>query len=520
MRTIRTSAIAAAAFAAGVAAACAAHADPPGAHWLRLAAPAGVERAEALALEAGTQRLAAGGERGVVWGPLGGPLERVLSRGPVRDLAFAPDGALFAATDDGLYRIEGPGRASQEQLGAGEASRAIHDLDIAGGRIAAASDAGVWTAAATGGPETRVWRRVDGLPFGPALRAIFASDGGIWAVIEGALWQADPQGRAARVALSGAYDGEEGPVDLARGPAGSLVVLLPRSLALRDAAGQWRTERLVLAPGAAPLRIAAEPGRLWLASDAGLFTASEPAGPWHRAGPPAGHVAVAALTGSGSRLVVATAHGLLRAANSPDASAAVEPAPAPPPPPAPRPDPPVRAVQRQALRYLELEPAHMQALARGAAHRGWLPQLSVRLDAGTGRDRGRDLDSTFTSGEYHQLVDRNRGSDEDYAASLVLSWDLADAAFDLGSIDVSRETRLVAQLRDDVLDEVTQLYFERQRVLAAFAAPPPDSSLALLRLRADELSSGLDAWTGGWFSTQLAPDAVHGPASPAQETSR
>jgi hypothetical protein len=79
---------------------------------------------------------------------------------------------------------------------------------------------------------------------------------------------------------------------------------------------------------------------------------------------------------------------------------------------------------------------------------------------------------------------------------------------------VSREARLVIQLRDDVLDEVNQLYFERQRVLASLDAPPPDVPVALLRLRAAELASGLDAWTGGWFSEQLSS---HGPSHPAQE---
>jgi len=68
-----------------------------------------------------------------------------------------------------------------------------------------------------------------------------------------------------------------------------------------------------------------------------------------------------------------------------------------------------------------------------------------------------------------------------------------------------------------VLDEVNQLYFERQRVLASLDAPTGDVPVALLRLRAAELASGLDAWTGGWFSEQLARPASEGPAYPAQE---
>ena len=69
---------------------------------------------------------------------------------------------------------------------------------------------------------------------------------------------------------------------------------------------------------------------------------------------------------------------------------------------------------------------------------------------------------------------------------------------------MSREAREIIELRDDVLDEITQLYFERRRVLDALArAPAPDDVEAVrLRLRAQELAAGIDAWTGGWFGRQ------------------
>ncbi|MCG8591087.1 MAG: hypothetical protein MJE66_17480, partial [Proteobacteria bacterium] len=63
--------------------------------------------------------------------------------------------------------------------------------------------------------------------------------------------------------------------------------------------------------------------------------------------------------------------------------------------------------------------------------------------------------------------------------------------------------------RDDVLDEVNQLYFERQRALAERAARPPgDPEAARLELRARELAAGLDAWTGGWFGRALRTEGA------------
>ena len=51
--------------------------------------------------------------------------------------------------------------------------------------------------------------------------------------------------------------------------------------------------------------------------------------------------------------------------------------------------------------------------------------------------------------------------------------------------------------------EITQLYFDRQRVLAeALALPADDPRRAALALRASELAARLDGWSGGWFSAQ------------------
>ena len=61
----------------------------------------------------------------------------------------------------------------------------------------------------------------------------------------------------------------------------------------------------------------------------------------------------------------------------------------------------------------------------------------------------------------------------------MLRWELGDLAYNPEAIDVSHEAREVIELRDEVLDEVTQLYFERRRVLLALsaaAAPTPPSA--------------------------------------------
>ena len=85
----------------------------------------------------------------------------------------------------------------------------------------------------------------------------------------------------------------------------------------------------------------------------------------------------------------------------------------------------------------------------------------------------------------------------------MVSWDFGDIAYHPESIDVSREAREIIELRDDVLDEITQLYFERRRVLAVVALQPDSPAASELQLRAAQLAAGIDAWTGGWYGRQL-----------------
>ena len=91
---------------------------------------------------------------------------------------------------------------------------------------------------------------------------------------------------------------------------------------------------------------------------------------------------------------------------------------------------------------------------------------------------------------------------DDFDLSLSFTWDLADLAYHPEQVDVSVEARQLLKLRDDVLDELNQLYFERQRVLLELSTRSDLSAAERmqLRLRAAELAAGIDAWTGGWFS--------------------
>jgi hypothetical protein len=264
----------------------------------------------------------------------------------------------------------------------------------------------------------------------------------------------------------------------------------------------WELLRPSLPPGASARKLTAALGRGWLATDRGLLVARDFRGPWRRVFGSAGSSAVQDLAAGQGALYAATANGLAvaRLDSSRSSRAVLTPTLA-----VDAGEPEIGSVHRAALRYLNLRPDRIASLRRGVSRRGWLPTVAVRGIAERYRGHASDYDEAYVSGGLRQLYDSDRDDSREYELQLTLSWDLGDIAYHPEAIDVSHEAREVIELRDDVLDEITQLYFERRLVLAEIASPAASAPPVVLQLRAAQLAAGIDAWTGGWFSQQLSP---------------
>jgi hypothetical protein len=215
-----------------------------------------------------------------------------------------------------------------------------------------------------------------------------------------------------------------------------------------------------------------------------------------------------ALVGDDVALYVATEREVY-AAVAPDEA---------PLPPLPEGGPGVHEVQRAALRHQSLEAGDTPALRRGLALRGWLPEVSLAASYERSRSSGGDYDENVVSGATRLLHDRDYDRDREVEVEITLRWDLGDIAYHPESIDLSREARALVALRDDVLDEVNQLYFDRLRALAQLSVLPPGAAERhALEARLAELTAGLDAWTGGWWSRALQ-GAFQGPVTPRRNS--
>jgi hypothetical protein len=476
----------------------------------------GLDRAQggsALAVDASRGRLAVGDERGVWLREADGRVSRALGSGPVHDLAFSGSGSLLAATERGLYEIGLDRRVRRHALGPGGAGRARR-LSVGPLGWFVATDDGVFVGR-PGGP----FRALDGaLPSGEVSALTWHAAGdSLYAIIGGDLYAIQLAAAAelpvVRSAVRETLSGAGGlPVDLAQDGATHEALLLRETALARRRGDAWQSERLILPPGLEPRRIASGDAGRWIASDGGLLGTEASGGRFERVTGAAGQAAASAVVAAGERVYVATLRGVfvgeragaeaalgLRGGQSPDFGM----------------EPGVEAVQREALRYLDLGAARFSSLQERVRRRGFLPEFEIAGDYRGFRASDRDQDEiAFSSGGRHLLFDRLSEKGRDFGVGAKLSWDFSGPIYDPEEIDVSREVRELIELRDEVLDEINQLYFERRRALLERARLEQPESLEgeRLLLRAHELAAGLDAWTGGWWSRQLrAPPSPRTP---------
>lgn len=274
-------------------------------------------------------------------------------------------------------------------------------------------------------------------------------------------------------------------------------------------AERWIWLRPVLPPGAAIRRFAAGPEEMLLASDHGLLEADSQAGPFRRVASAAGTSDCVDVREGGSVAIALCREGVFEKGagqlGTPAASARAafgEARTAPVFVKALPEDPPLSEIRRRALKRSGLSVSRADAMRRGLSRRAFLPEVSLRFGADVDRDRARDADQAFVSGETRHLLDRSQDEGLALDAAIGFEWDLGGTVFPDDSVDLSRELRQVVSLRDDIADEINQLYFERQRIRARLtqAGPQTQEEASALYWRAREIDAGLDAWTGGWIA--------------------
>ncbi len=163
-------------------------------------------------------------------------------------------------------------------------------------------------------------------------------------------------------------------------------------------------------------------------------------------------------------------------------------------------EPSVQNIQKQAIRYSNTNNWKTRRWQVGSRLRALVPTFSVGKSFSTNNnidiDRGGTNDpDQFIAGP----------SDMDRSWDFDLSWDLGDLIWNSAQTSIDSREKMMVELRNDVLSEVTRLYFERRRAQTEFILNPPQDALeqtqALLRI--DELTANIDSLTGGYLTKTL-----------------
>jgi ligand-binding sensor domain-containing protein len=166
-------------------------------------------------------------------------------------------------------------------------------------------------------------------------------------------------------------------------------------------------------------------------------------------------------------------------------------------------EPEINAVQKWAIEYAQVQPEKICRWRKQARIRALLPKVSVGWDQSKS-----DTYEIYTSASTNYCV--NGPQDASSGWDLSVSWELGDLVWGTDQTSIDVRSRLMVQLRNDILDDVTRTYFERRRLqieLMDINANP--KKRAEKELRIQELTANLDALTGSRFSAMLAVAKKH-----------
>jgi photosystem II stability/assembly factor-like uncharacterized protein len=163
-------------------------------------------------------------------------------------------------------------------------------------------------------------------------------------------------------------------------------------------------------------------------------------------------------------------------------------------------EPRIKDVQEAAIRYAEVSPEKISGWRKLAAKKALLPQVNVGLDRNS-----TDLWHWETGSTTKNEDDTLRRGQDSIDWDVSLSWDLSDLIWNDAQASIDVRSKLMVELRDDILDQVNKLYFERLRVKSELDNLPIEDRKRRFvdQLKLEELTASLDSLTAGYYSEQL-----------------
>lgn len=423
---------------------------------------------------------------------------------------------LLIGTGKGIYASSDSGHTWKHVYGKASSNKSVcRSIAILGRSACAATDNGVLYSEDAGAH----WKSVSGsLGRSAAIAvAVDSTEGGYWycAALDGVYRAKDPAGKWDKVLdvrPSDADTDEDVGIDsvtaedndtvlgypirsLCVDPASAGTVCLAgiRGIAIsRDSAETWQT---LSGPDVSARRVCSivtgTGGLLYAASGADVF--ARDSGDWKRFPPFMASRAIRSLAAGASTLYAASDGGLFMTGYSMEDTHGIcetknEYA---------RGLPPISAVQAAAIRYADADISKIRQWRRQASRKALLPSI----DFGFNKDTSElwHWEGGSTTREYDDILRRGKNV---YEWDVNMRWDLGDLIWNDAQASIDTRSRLLVQLRSDILDEVTKLYFEYVRVRLEMDSLTlmDKKKLAQKEVRLQEIAAQLDGLTDGFFS--------------------
>ena len=161
-------------------------------------------------------------------------------------------------------------------------------------------------------------------------------------------------------------------------------------------------------------------------------------------------------------------------------------------------EPTIRDVQLAAIKYYKVDPKTIDSLRSAAGLKALVPGLTIGFTNSLSSFNNDVDDIIFRE---RGIAIRERQTADFLGVSASAAWKLDRLVFNVEELDVLS----LIGIQDGIQREVTALYYVRRRLQIQLLLKPPSSLEGRIsaRLRLEELTGLLDAYTGGYFSRQI-----------------
>jgi hypothetical protein len=168
-------------------------------------------------------------------------------------------------------------------------------------------------------------------------------------------------------------------------------------------------------------------------------------------------------------------------------------------------EPAIKEVQQASLKFYKLEPERLARMGRAARAKGLVPDFQASIDNSTGNTYTNMRDGLYPglasldpNGNPGGYKERTAQSQDNLTWHLSATFYLDRLVFNSEELDV----RSLNSLEENLVREVTTLFYARQRLISSLLLAPPeeDEEIFYELLKLDEMTATIDALTGGMFA--------------------